>query len=440
MIFNLLAIVILIFASAFFVATEFAVVKMRGSRLEQLVEEGKPNAKMAKHIHVNLDAYLSACQLGITLSSLGLGWLGEPAVARLITPIFNYFELPSTAAHLISFILAFSIITYLHVVIGELVPKTLAIQKTEQVTLAVAQPLNVFYRIMYPFIWFLNHSARGISRLFGLDMSGEHDVAHTEEELRFIANESFKSGEINQSEYGYLNKIFEFDDRLAKEVMVPRTEIVTVSINSTIDEASNMTLSERYTRYPVIDGDKDNVVGVLNLKDLLSIYVTGNLKPSDTIESLVKPIIRVIETIPINDLLLKMQKERNHMAILLDEYGGTEGLVTAEDILEEIVGDIRDEFDVDEISEITKIADDHYVVEGKVLIDEINNLLHTSLDEDDVDTIGGWFLTQKYDSKQGDQIIFDGYIFTIKEIEDHHVSFIEITKSTQPVAEIDEEA
>nr|WP_232217956.1 hemolysin family protein [Brochothrix campestris] len=424
-----MAIVILILASAFFVATEFAVVKMRGSRLEQLVEEGHPNAEMAKKIHNNLDAYLSACQLGITLTSLGLGWLGEPTIAHLLEPVFNYFNLPAAAVSLISFIIAFSIITYLHVVVGELVPKTMAITKTEQVTLAVAKPLNVFYRVMYPFIWFLNHSARAISRLFGLDMNGEHDVAHTEEELRFIATESFKSGEINQSEYGYLNKIFEFDERLAKEVMVPRTEIVTLSITDTIEEAASTTLSERYTRYPVIDGDKDNIVGVLNLKDLLSIYVTGELQPSDTIASLVKPIIRVIETIPINDLLLKMQKERNHIAILLDEYGGTEGLVTAEDILEEIVGDIRDEFDNDEIAEITKIADNHYVVEGKVLIDEINNLLHVDLEDEDVDTIGGWFLTQKFDAKQGDSLTCDNYLFTLKEIEDHHISFIEITKS-----------
>lgn len=401
---------------------------MRPSRLDQLISEGNKRANLAKHIYAHMNAYLSACQLGITISSLGLGWLGESTVEAALHPLFVMFELPSSVTSVLSFTIAFILITFLHVVVGELVPKTLAIDKTEAVALAVARPLHIFYKVMFPFIWLLNESAVVIAKMFGLEPATDHEIAHTEEELRIIVGESYKSGEINQSEFSYVNKIFDFDERMAKEIMIPRTEIVTVDTGGTIADLSDIMKYERYTRYPVIEGDKDHIIGVLNLKEILSAYVENGSDAAFSIDPYVKPIIRVIETIPIKELLIRMQRERSHIAILLDEYGGTSGLVTVEDIVEEIVGDIRDEFDADEIPEIRKIKDGHFIIDAKVLIDQVNNMLGTNIEEEEVDTIGGWFLTHNYEVEVGDEIENNGYTFRVKEAEPHHISYIEVFK------------
>ncbi|MGP7819127.1 hemolysin family protein [Niallia sp. 01092] len=426
-IFNLLLFVILIALTGFFVATEFAIVKVRTSRIDQLVAEGKKGALAAKRVTTHLDEYLSACQLGITVTALGLGWIGEPTVVAILEPLFKQFELSESVSHLISFIISFLVVTYIHVVVGELAPKTVAIQKAESVTLLFSPPIILFYRILYPFIWLLNGSARVLSGLFGLKPASEHDLAHSEEELRILLSESYKSGEINKNELNYVNNIFEFDERIAKEIMVPRTEMVTINIDHTFDEIMNILEEENYTRYPVVNGDKDNVLGLINIREFLTAKIQN--KDQLQVEEYMKPIIRVIETIPIRELLIKMQKERTHMAILLDEYGGTSGIVTAEDILEEIVGDIRDEFDEDEVADIRKMNEDHYIVSGKVLINEVNDLLGTNLEEEEVDTIGGWFLTNNFDAVEGEEIIEEGYVFRLKSIEEHHIHFIEIMKS-----------
>jgi CBS domain containing-hemolysin-like protein len=429
---NIVSIAILIALTAFFVASEFAVVKIRSSRIDQLLAEGVPKAKAAKKVISNLDEYLSACQLGITITSLGLGWLGEPTVEMLLHPLFERLQLQEPFSHILSFIIAFSVITFLHVVIGELAPKTFAIQKAEEITLLFSPTLILFNKVMFPFIWTLNHSARVVVGLFGLKPVSEHELAHSEEELRIILSESYESGEINQSEYKYVNKIFEFDNRLAKEIMVPRMEMVCLAKEATMNEILETVKEERYTRYPVIDGDKDNILGIVNIKEILTDCIQQKCEGEEPVLPYLKPVIRVLETIPIHDLLLKMQKARSHMAILSDEYGGTAGLVTAEDILEEIVGEIRDEFDTDELPLIQKFGNEQYILDGKVLISEVNDLLGTSLEEDDVDTIGGWFLTQKYDVQKGDSIESDGYQFKISEIEGHHILYIEAGKALVP--------
>ncbi|MDF2856281.1 MAG: hypothetical protein K0Q87_2132 [Neobacillus sp.] len=422
---NLIIIAILIAFTAFFVSYEFAIVKVRSTRIDQLVAEGNKNAIAAKTIITNLDEYLSACQLGITVTALGLGWLGEPTVERLLHPLFNQLSMPESAASILSFIIAFSSVTFIHVVVGELAPKTVAIQKAEAVTLLMARPMIIFYKIMYPFIKILNGSARGLVGIFGLKPASEHENAHSEEELQLIISESYKSGEINQSEYKYVNKIFEFDDRLAKEIMVPRTEIVAFDQSLTLEECLEIVKQENYTRYPVIDGEKDNIVGMLNMKEVLTEYISG--KSLDTsISEYVRPVIQVIESIAIHDLLVKMQKDRVHMAILMDEYGGTAGLVTVEDILEEIVGEIRDEFDADEVPEINKISENKTVVDGKVLIDEINELFNLDIDESEMDTIGGWILSEKMDVVEGDSVQYGNYEFKVLEIDGYHIKLLEI--------------
>lgn len=422
---------ILIAFTAFFVATEFAIVKVRSSRIDQLVAEGKKGALAAKKVTTHLDEYLSACQLGITVTALGLGWIGESTFAEILEPLLVHLSIGTALSHLIAFVISFLLVTFLHVVVGELAPKTVAIQKAELITLAFATPIIWFYRLLYPFIWLLNGSARLLTSIFGLKPASEHELAHSEEELRILMSESYKSGEINKNELAYVNNIFEFDERIAKEIMVPRTEMVTISVDNTFDEIMAILEEENYTRYPLVNGDKDNVIGLINIREFLTATIQN--REEIQLEEYMKPIIRVIETVPIRELLIKMQKERTHMAILLDEYGGTSGIVTAEDILEEIVGDIRDEFDEDEISDIRKIKDNHYILNGKVLISEVNDLLGTHLSEDEVDTIGGWFLTNNFEAVEGDILEEEGYIFKIKNIEEHHIHFIEVTKDTSVV-------
>ncbi|OIU68630.1 hemolysin family protein [Rossellomorea aquimaris] len=428
---NLILIALLIALTAFFVATEFAIVKVRGSKIDQLVAEGRKGSMAAKKVVTHLDEYLSACQLGITITALGLGWLGEPTVEKILHPLFAYLEVNETLTHLLSFGIAFALVTFLHVVVGELAPKTVAIQKAEAVTLLFAGPIIWFYRIMYPFIWLLNGSARVFVGIFGLKTASEHDEVHTEEELRILLSESYQSGEINKNELKYVNNIFEFDERIAKEIMVPRKEIVSLSIDDTFADVVETLRKENFTRYPVIDGDKDNIKGFVNMKELLTETVTRNLEEEHfRVHSFLNPIITVIETIAIHDLLVKMQKERVHIAVLIDEYGGTAGIVTVEDILEEIVGEIRDEFDEDEVAEVRKLKDGHYLLDSKVLINEVNALLDISIDvgDLDIDTIGGWFMTHNINSKIGSVIEEEGYRFKIIEKDGIQLRYLEVTK------------
>lgn len=430
-IFNLVWIAILIALTAFFVVSEFAIVKVRTSRIDQLIEEGSKKAILAKRVISGLDEYLSACQLGITVTALAIGWLGEPTIAKLLEPLFIRLNVSPSLGHILSVGIAFAAITFLHVVIGELAPKTLAIQKAEWVSLNTAGPLILFYKVMYPFIWILNGSARLTVGLFGLKPASETDLAHSEEELRIILSESLKSGEINQSEFKYVNKIFEFDNRIAKEIMVPRTEIISLSMEDSLETFLQIVKDEKFTRYPVIDGDKDHIVGLVNIKEFMTDLIHDQDRGKKAIASYIRPIIRVIDSIPIHDLLVKMQKERIHMAILMDEYGGTSGLVTVEDILEEIVGEIRDEFDMDEVPMIRKIKESHYIIDAKMLVSELNDLLALEINDEDVDTLGGWILTKNYEVKQGDVVSFGMYHFKIIEMEEHHIKYIEVTKQPE---------
>jgi CBS domain containing-hemolysin-like protein len=422
---NIILVIVLIIFTAFFVASEFAIVKVRRSRIDHLIEQGNKNAQSVSKVLNNLDGYLSACQLGITITALGLGWLGEPTVEALLEPIFESLAVSDAMAHTLSFVIAFAFITFLHVVIGELAPKTLAIQKAEAVSLYLARPLIFFNFIMYPFIWFLNGSARLFVRLFGLQPASEHEVAHSEEELRIILSESYASGEINQSELQFVNKIFEFDDRTSKEIMVPRTEIICLYEENTLEENLAIIREEKFTRYPVADGDKDSIVGVVNIKEMFNALITNQKLP---IKDYIRPIISALETTPIKELLVKLQKERSHMAILVDEYGGTAGLVTVEDILEEIVGEIRDEFDIDEEPMIEHITPYEINLDGKVLISEVNDLFGLSIDDSDLDTIGGWILSEGFDVIEGSVIEYEDYDFEIIDIDGHQIKKVKVTK------------
>ena len=435
---NLTIFTVLIALTAFFVATEFAIVKVRQSRIDQLVAEGKKGSAAAKHVTTRLDEYLSACQLGITVTALGIGMVGESTFEFILHPFFESIGISADYIHFFTIAAAFLIATFLHVVVGELAPKTVAIQKAERISLMFARPIMIFYKILYPFIWLLNGSARVLLRLFGMKPASEHEMSHTEEELRSLLSESYKSGEINKNELQFVNNVFEFDDRIAREIMVPRTEIIGFEVNATLEEVMTVVSEERYTRYPIYENDRDTILGFLNIKDLLTKGMNNRVhKDTFTLTDYINPIINTIETTPIHALLQKMQKERIHIAILLDEYGGTSGMVTVEDILEVLVGDIHDEFDDDEIPDIRKVAEDHYIINSKSLIEEMNSFLHIDIEADGIDTIGGWYFTNDMELDDKNQLYYDGYIFSIYERDGMQLQYLEVKKGPKPVNAID---
>lgn len=330
--------------TAFFVGAEFAILKVRMSRLDQLIAEGNKKAITAKKVVHDLDYYLSACQLGITITALVLGALGEPTVEKILHPLFERFDVPNALSTVLSYAIALSVVSFLHVVIGELAPKTLAIQYAEKMTLMLAPGLYWFGRITKPIIHALNGSSRAILGWFGIKPTG-HEMAHSEEELKLIVTQSYESGEINQTELAYLKNIFAFDNRILKEIMIPREQIVNVEIEMSLEEMLTVLDTHEYTRYPVTkDGTK--LVGYVNTKEMLTNVVAGR---ETKMEEFIHEMPIFLQTSPIKNVLLKMQQERVHMALVKNERGVILGLVTMEDILEEIVGEIRDEFVGEEI-------------------------------------------------------------------------------------------
>ncbi|MBJ6362988.1 HlyC/CorC family transporter [Paenibacillus sp. MAHUQ-46] len=419
---NALLILFLVFLNGFFVAAEFAMVKVRGSRIDSLASEGHRRAKFASHLTNNLDAYLSACQLGITLASLGLGYVGEPAIAKIIEPYLrNWFGLGDVIIHTIAFLIAFGIITFLHIVLGELAPKTLAIRKSERITLLTAAPLILFYKIMYPFIWFLNGTANWLLQRFGVEPASEHDSAHTEEEIRILMQESHKSGLIDNTELTLVDNIFEFAETNAREIMIPRTEMICLYTNKSFMENKEIALQEMHTRFPVCETDKDNIIGFVHIKDMLKV----DEKSITSIMQIIRPITTVPESMQISTLLKLMQKKKTQIAILIDEYGGTSGLVTLEDIMEEIVGEIQDEFD-EERPDVEMKDDQSYSINGLMLIEEVNSYFNIDISSEDYDTIGGWVYSQiEIPPKKQQSIAYmDTHDFIIEETDNLRISRI----------------
>ncbi|WP_046503966.1 hemolysin family protein [Paenibacillus riograndensis] len=428
---SLTLVAILIILTAFFVATEFALVRLRGSQISQMVLEGKKNALAVQRVAANLDGYLSACQLGITITALGIGALAEPAFEQLLIPLFDLGNISHSVSEPIAFALAFIIATFLHVVVGELAPKTAAINIPEKIG-QITSPLIIwFYKILYPLIWLMNGSANLLVRMFGMKPASEHGDAHSEDEIRLILSESYESGKINKAEYGYVNRIFTFDEMLAKEIMVPRTDMVCLFTNHSLKENLEIIRKEQYTRFPVADGSKDNIIGMINTKQL---YLQYDNNPDFDFKSLILPLLTVSEVTPVKTLLTRMQKERVHIALLLDEYGGTSGLITIEDILEEIVGEIRDEFDEDERRNIEKLSDSHYLFDGNVSVLEVKELTGFDLHDDEVTTIGGWLYSHLEEPAIGKSITHENVTLTVREMNRHRIRRVEF-ELAQPGSE-----
>lgn len=392
---GILITIVLVLANAFFVAAEFAIVKVRASQIELRVLSGSKTAKMAQQLITHLDAYLSATQLGITLASLGLGAVGEPIVAQLIIAGMRLFgfEGNEELAHTIALPFAFVLITFLHIVLGELAPKSLAIQLPEKTTLAIAYPLRLFYILFKPFIYVLNGIANWLLRQIGIQPAGGLEHAHSNEELRILLEQSREGGTIEDAEHELIENVFEFREKIVKEVLIPRTEIVALDAADPVDELAKIVIEEGYTRMPVYDDSIDNIIGVVYSKDLITLREQSDLI---ILHDLLRPAYFIPETKLIADLLREFQRRKIHLAIVVDEFGGTAGIVTLEDILEELVGEIQDEYD-DEPLDVVAIEDGTYLVNAAISVADANDMIEGLVlpEGEDYTSIGGlvtkWF-------------------------------------------------
>ncbi|SEN46290.1 hemolysin family protein [Lihuaxuella thermophila] len=430
--FNLFLVIFLVLLNGFFVAAEFAIVKVRTTRIAQLEHR---RGKVAQKVLANLDAYLSATQLGITLASLGLGWIGEPAIAHMLAPALTYLGLPEWLIHTVAFAIAFSIITFLHIVLGEMAPKSLAIRQAESTTLWTAAPLDWFYRLFKPFIYILNGAANLILKWFGIGLN-DTQQAHTEEEIRMLIAQSHKSGVIDQTELALFDNIFEFTDRVAREVMIPRVNMKCVYRDKSLDENLKIMKGTHHTRFPLCGDDKDDILGIVHIRDVYE-HLSEGKTPSLT--ELARPAVLVPETMELKDILRNLQKNRAGMAIVVDEFGGTSGLVTTEDIIEEIVGEIQDEFDNEKPFFVQN--GNETSIDSHLLIEEVNEYFQIEIDDPDNDTIGGWLFSQLEKVPEvGDQVAFDGLIFLVQEVENRRVTRILVKPGKTEQAEMEEKA
>ncbi|RAL26039.1 hypothetical protein DL897_06300 [Thermoflavimicrobium daqui] len=415
---DLLLVIFLVFLNGFFVASEFAIVKVRSTRIAQLTQQGNVQAKLAQKLIANLDAYLSATQLGITLASLGLGYVGEPALAKFLKPILSYFHLPTTFIHVVSFGISFAVITFLHIVLGEMAPKSLAIRQAESTTLWIARPLHIFFIIFRPAIWLLNHSANFILKIFGFQLERDQQQAHTEEEIRMLVEQSHESGMIDQTELSLFDNIFDFTDRVGREVMVPRINMICLYTEDSFSENLKTISESHYTRFPLCGEDKDDILGIVHIRDIYERLATGDIP---ILQELVRPAVLVPETMEIKDILRTLQKHRTEMAIVVDEYGGTSGLVTMEDIIEEIVGEIQDEFD-DERPFFQQKGNETSI-DARLLIEEVNDFFQLDIEDEDNDTIGGWIFSQLQEvPKVGAEVTYKNYLFTVQEMDHRSIT------------------
>jgi len=424
---NITLVLLLVLLNGVFVAAEFSLVKIRQTRITQLVSEGNKLAGFALKVNKKLDSYLSATQFGITLTSLALGWLGEPAISELLVePIM--FKLGVTDPILITtvgVVVGFSLITFLHIVLGELAPKSIALQRTEGTVLALSAPLIFFYKIFFPFIWVLNASANALLRMIGIQPASEADGAHSEEEIRLLMNQSARSGVIDKEEMKLMDNIFEFSDLLAREVMLPRTDMVCLYVNLPLEDNIKIINETKHSRYPVALEDKDQILGFIHITDLL----LANKEQQEDLTSMLRPILNVPESMEISQVLRLMQKKHAQLTLVVDEYGGTAGLLTAEEILEEIVGDLYDEFEDDE-RENVEIDGDIISVKGRMLIEDVNDLTGVLIEDNEVDSIGGWLFKELEGSPaKGDHVRIGNFIFQVEEATQLRITRVMIIRA-----------
>ncbi|WP_135827376.1 hemolysin family protein [Halorussus halobius] len=434
---------VLVVLNGFFVAAEFAYVRIRATTVESLVEEGRSGAAMLQDAMANLDDYLAVTQLGITIASLGLGWVGEPAVAALVEPVLEP-VLPSGLIHLVSLAIGFSIITFLHVVFGELAPKTIAIAQAERIALFVAAPMKFFYYVFYPGLVVFNGTANAFTRLIGIPPASETDETLEEEELRMVLSRSGREGNVDKAEVEMIERVFELDDTTVREVMIPRPDVVSVPADLPLAALRTLVVDEGHTRYPVLEeGDGEQVVGFVDVKDVIRATearragegVDADAAPT-TAGDLARELPVVPETGRIDDLLATFQDEQRQMAAIIDEWGSFEGIVTVEDVVEEIVGDLRDDFDPDEAEpSIQRREDGTYAVDGGVAVSEVNEAVDADFAVEGVETVGGLVLDRLGRAPAvGDRVAVDDYRFDVERVEGARISAVTV-RETSPEEE-----
>lgn len=433
---NLLLVAFLVFANGFFVASEFALVAVRKSRIEAQAADGNRAAVRLLDMLEHLNAYISATQLGITLASLGLGWVGEPAVARLLEPLLQWaagvsgVEMLTTPAviHGISFAVGFSFITFLHIVFGELAPKTAALELSEKIAYLIAVPLQIFYKVFYYPIRLLDWAGTKTVRLFGLEAAGEHASSYTEDEIRNLVRISEESGHLNIEERTLINKVFEFSETTVKEAMVPRTEIVAISETSTFDEIAAAFQENGYSRIPVYRTSLDDMAGYVHSKDLVS-YV--GRKDEFRLGDVLMKASYVVDTARLEDVLRQMQREKFHFGFVVDEHGGIEGIITLEDLLEEIVGDISDEHDEEVNEQIVELPDGSYRLDGGLAVRDLNRRLDVNLPVSETyTTIAGFLMAEAGQIlEEGDSLPYNGNTYHIEKVDKRRILQVRMEKT-----------
>jgi CBS domain containing-hemolysin-like protein len=419
---QLLLALFLVVLNGFFVASEFALVRIRSTAVDRLVEEGRPGSGALRTAVDNLDDYLATTQLGITIASLGLGWVGEPAVAALLEPVLEP-VLPAGTLHLVAFAIGFSIITFLHVVFGELAPKTIAIQRAERLSLLIAPPMRLFYYLFVPGIVVFNGTANAFTKLLGVEPASETEETLDEEELLLILSRSGRQGQIDRGEVEMIEQVFELDDMTARTVLIPRPDVVSVHPDTTLAELRDLVGEEGHTRYPVID-EEDDIHGFVDVKDVLTAVDPAENWESMTAADVARDLTVVPETVAVDELLARFQEEQNQMAAVIDEWGAMEGIVTVEDLIEEVVGEIHDEFDspAGEPS-ITRITDGSYAIDGGVPIAQVNDDLDAAFDPGGTETIGGLVLDHLGRAPEvGDRVETDGFAIEVTDVDGTRIS------------------
>lgn len=438
MLFNILITLFFVFLNGFFVAAEFAIVKVRSSQLEMKAQEGNRFAILSKNIVSHLDAYLAATQLGITLSSLALGWIGEPFVSKIILDIMTWMgvSLSPSLTSTIALALAFMFITVLHIVLGELAPKSLAIQRSEQTTLFIAYPLHAFYWICRPFIWALNGIANLLLKAIGLHTASESEN-YSSDELRYLVDQVKESGNIEDTNYDIIKNAFDFSERTARQIMVPRTQVLAIDVNDYDNKTLEVVIEDGFSRIPCYEDSIDNTIGVVHLKDILKKMRENE---SVNIRSIVRPVSFVPETKRIGQLLKEFQVKHQQIAMVLNEYGGVEGIITMEDILEELVGEIQDEYD-NEIPFVEKIGDGIYTALATAAISDINNQLPHPIDKlKQYDTLAG-YLIDKFGRIPNiqEKLESEDYEFTVLKKNKTSIDLVQLKNLKQDEVETEEE-
>ena len=422
---QLFAALLLVALNGLFVAAEFAFVKIRTSKVEEMVQEGKTSAGIVKEAIGNLDGYLAVCQLGITIASLGLGALGEPAIATLIEPLLEPFGISEGTLHFVAFVVAFGIITFLHVVFGELAAKSFAIARPEGTSLLVAPFMKLFYYAFWPGVWVFNGTANAFVRMFGVPPASEAEEAHSEEELRLIIGQSTEQGVLKEDEEGMLRAIIQLEETNAREIMVPRPNIESIPAEMRLEELFSVVAEGEHTRYPIFEDDAgERIVGVIHAKDVLrAANEAGNLEADVTARDLKRDVLTIPENRSVDKILKDLRAQRLQMAVVIDEWGSFEGLLTLEDIVEEIVGEIRDEFDDEGIA--IREHDSGYAIDGRVPIRDVNEALGSEFESEDFDTIGGLVLGRLARVPEvGDEVRIDGHVLRVDEVDGARIASV----------------